>query len=572
MLLAITLGEAEMARTRWGLAAGAIALLLAPAVTKSEELGSGRVEPGLFYDDVRGLPAPEPQPFKIVPRLRTPPADPNPFEHLYTWPARPAVPPGGGTRGTVDPPDLNIEGIPFQNLAPPDTVGDVGADHYIQMTNASVVQIFGKDGTLLAGPFELDDLWTQGGACASSGGDPIVLYDHLAGRWLMSEFPALRESFLCVYISMTDDPIAGGWYTYQFATPNFPDYPKYAVWPDGYYVSTNERDGPAAYALDRSSMLAGLAAAAPQRFTAPALAGFAFQALTPGDLDGPPPPAGSPNYFMRQRDDEVHNAGSNDPAHDFLEIWEFQADFSDPSAASFRKIQDLPVAEFDSDLCGLFSFFCFPQPGTSITLDPLREVIMWRLQYRHFGAEKRGKKGRQDDGKAVEAAREVLVGNFVTDVTGNDRGGIRWFELRRSASGGDEWRLFQEGTFSPDGDNRWMGSIAMDKAGNVALGYSVSSETTYPSIRYTGRLAKDPPGFMRLDEVSIVEGTVSQTGNTRWGDYSSMNVDPEDDCTFWYTNEYVGAGGGWATRIARFRLSAEEGGCASIDRPSRGRR
>ena len=201
---------------------------------------------------------------------------------------------------------------------------------------------------------------------------------------------------------MSSDPIAGGWFNYDFTTPNFPDYPKYAVWPDAYYVSSNEAGPSAAYALDRTNMLAGLAAAAPVRRTAPDLAGFGFQALIPSDLDGPAPPAGSPNFFMRHRDDEVHNAGSNDPTQDFLEIWEFSVNFGTPADSTFTQVANIPVAEFDSDLCGLVSFFCFPQPGTATTLDPLREVIMWRLQYRNFGT------------------HETLVGNFVTDVTGTD--------------------------------------------------------------------------------------------------------------------------------------------------------
>ncbi len=160
---------------------------------------------------------------------------------------------------------------------------------------------------------------------------------------------------------------------------------------------------------------------------------------------------------------------------------------------------------------------------------------MWRLQYRNFGT------------------YETLVGNFVTDVDGTDHGGIRWFELRKT--GGGPWSLFQEGTYSPDDANRWMGSVAMDKAGNIALGYSVSSSTVYPSIRYAGREAGDVLGSLPLGEVNVVTGALSQTRFTRWGDYSSMNVDPVDDCTFWYTNEYVASpsfGGSWGTRIAKF--------------------
>ena len=526
-------------------------------VVQAQELESEPVVPGEFIGDVRDLPKPEPNPPIEFPRFTEPPQDPDPLSNLIEWPETPFDPLLEREQilreeertftpleeRTFNSPDLNFGGIPFQGGTPPDTVGEVGSNDYIQMTNASVVQIYDKSGVLQAGPFALDALWTLGGACANGRGDPIVLYDHLADRWLMSEF-ATVGNHLCVYISMSSDPIAGGWFNYDFTTPNFPDYPKYAVWPDAYYVSSNESGPSAAYALDRTNMLAGLVAAAPVRRTAPDLAGFGFQALIPSDLDGPPPPVGSPNFFMRHRDDEVHNAGSNNPAQDFLEIWEFSVDFVTPANSTFTQVANIPVAEFDSDLCGLVSFFCFPQPGTATTLDPLREVIMWRLQYRNFGT------------------HETLVGNFVTDVTGADQGGIRWFELRRTPPGVGAWALFQEGTQSPDTDNRWMGSIAMDKACGMALGYSVSSAVTFPSIRYAGRLAGDPLGTMPQGEVPVVDGLFSQTGVTRWGDYSSMNVDPIDDCTFWYTNEYVGDGenngfggtGRWTTQITRFTL------------------
>ncbi len=519
----------------------------APGDNSLSAVQTAPVTPRVFHGDLRGLPAAEPaSPADFPPRVTEPPQDPDPFSKLLQRPKSKLDPlleqqqPLGvqvlppGLPRAYNPPDLNIAGIPFQGGVPPDTVGEVGPNHYIQMTNASVVQIFDKNGVSLVGPFVLDTLWTGGGACADGRGDPIVLYDHLADRWLMSEF-ATVGNHLCVYISQTDDPLTGGWFLYDFPTPNFPDYPKYAVWPDAYYVSSNETGPSAVYALDRTNMLAGNPATT-QRFTAPDLAGFGFQALIPSDLDGPPPPAGSPNYFMRHRDDEVHNAGSNVVGQDFLEIWEFSVDFTTPANSSFTQVANTPVAEFDSDLCGLVNFFCFAQPGTATTLDPLREVIMWRLQYRNFGG------------------HETLLGNFVTDVTGGDQGGIRWFELRRSPPGFGGWGLFQEGTYAPDTDNRWMGSIAMDRGGNVALGYSVSSAATFPSIRYTGRLAGDAAGMMTQPEVTAIAGANSQTTTTRWGDYSSMNVDPVDDCTFWYTNEFVGAGGLWATQIVRFDI------------------
>jgi hypothetical protein len=461
--------------------------------------------------------APAPRTASLDPLLGRQFAAPSAFDRVFTTPI------------------VNFAGQGYSGVNPPDTVGDVGPSYYIQLINGfggSLVVIYNKaDGTVAAGPFALDSLGT--GACANAHGDPIVLYDRLAGRWLLSEFTPPGTTNLCVYVSQTADPISGGWFGYQFPTPDFPDYPKYAVWPDAYYVSTNE-SSPAVYALDRNQMLTG-GTATSQRFTAPNLSGFSFQALTPSDLDGAAgPPSGAPGYFIRHRDDESHNPGSNDASQDFLEIWEFDVDFATPGNSTFTGPTNIAVSEFDSDLCGLFSFDCFPQPGTTTRLDPLREVVMWRSQYRNFGT------------------HETLVGNLVTDVDGTDRGGIRWFELRRT---GGAWSLFQEGPDSPDATHRWMGSIAMDGAGNIALGYNAGSSTVFPGVRYTGRLSGDTLGTMPQVETTIVAGSGSNSSN-RWGDYSSMNVDPADDCTFWHTNEYGTSSGTWNTQIASFRFSS----------------
>ena len=462
----------------------------------------------------------------------------------------------GGILGGVDPllksqqkspaatdlafltPILNFNGQGFTNVNPPDTVGDVGPNHYIQIINGGgggIMKIYDKTGNTLAGPTALDTLGT--GACANGLGDGIVLYDQMADRWMLSEFSGSSNA-LCVYISNGANPVTSSWYAYQFNTPNFPDYPKYGVWPDAYYVSSNE-NSPAVYALDRTKMLNGQAATS-QRFTAPSLSGFGFQALIPSDLDGATaPPAGTPNYFMRHRDDEAHNPGSNNPTQDYLEIWSFDVDFATPANSSFSGPINIPVAEFDSELCGYVSFQCFPQQGSGTTLDPLREVIMQRLQYRNFGT------------------HEVLVGNFVTDVDGTNHGGVRWFELRKS--GGGSWSLYQEGTYAPDANNRWMGAISMDGAGNIAVGYNVTSSSMYPSLRYAGRLASDPLGTLPQGEGTLIDGSAANSSN-RYGDYSAMSVDPADDCTFWFTGEY-NANSTWSTRIGTFKFDS----CGSSD-------
>jgi hypothetical protein len=356
----------------WGLVAHA-----SPPVPKTPEatgdvIQGDPVAPGVYEGDVRDLP-PAPlwkkgQPIREVPRRVYPrpepatPPEPSPADPLLEPQSRTDA--GKSPRAFI-PPDLNIAGIGFTGVFPPDTVGDVGPNHYIQMVNGSSgsrVRIFNKSGTQLA-DFELDALAPAGsGACEDGSTDPVVLFDSLADRWLLSELAdPSTGNHLCVYISKTPDPVSGGFFVYDFTVPEFPDYPKYAVWPDAYYVSSNE-SSPAAYALQRSQMLSGQPAGF-QRRTASSLAGFPFQALTPSDLDGPnAPPAGSPNYFMRHRDDEVHNAGSNDPTMDFLEIFEFHVDFANPLNSTFALRTTIGVAEFDSNLCGLVSFACFPNP------------------------------------------------------------------------------------------------------------------------------------------------------------------------------------------------------------------
>ena len=478
-------------------------------------------------------------------------------------------------------PGINRDGAPFTGVRPPDTVGDVGPNHYIQMVNdlsGSVFTIYDKSGNVLAGPTSLSAL---GGISECSGpvgplGDPIVLYDQLADRWFMSEMTELDGSGgtfddggpfgypagVCFYISMTPDPTAG-WFSFALAITSGAtafDYPKWAVWPgvgaalDGYYFSVNDFVGgsPFVFALERPPLLGG-AFGDVEGFTPLAHPGFGFQGgFIPADLDGAtPPPGGSPSFFVRHWDEAAHGNIGGTGAIDFLKIWELAPDFSSGATGSFALTDTVAIADFDSFLCdpagpplGLVP--CVPQPGTGQLLHTLREPVMHRLQYRNFGT------------------YETLVGNFTVDATGTDKAGIRWFELRRTPPGSGSWAVVHDGLHSPDSEHRWMGSIAMDGAGNIALGYSISSSTVFPSIRYTGREAGDPVDTMTGPETTLIAGGGSQTGVPfafRWGDYSSMNVDPADDCTFWYTNEYIASGSpNWRTRIGTFRFS----GCAPL--------
>jgi hypothetical protein len=451
---------------------------------------------------------------------------------------------GFGSRA-FETPTINMEGQPFSGVFPPDPSGDVGGGFYVQAINGSggaIYKIYNTvDGSVAAGPFNMDGLGS-GGACASGLGDGVVLFDQLAQRWMFTEFSGSSNT-LCVYISATDDPVATTWVRYAFNTPSFPDYPKYGVWPDAYYVGANE--GPAVYALDRAKMLTG-AAATLQRKSVPRLNGLGFQMVVPASVNGlVAPPANSPGIFVRQNDDERNSPGSADPTKDYIELFAMHADFATPANTTLTGPIRIDESEFDSRFNVPSGFGAIHQPSTSRLLDPLMEVMMFPFQYRHFGS------------------YESLVGNHVTQLpAGGNLAGIRWFELRRDGNAGSPWTLFQEGTYAPaDGGNqvsRWMGAIDMDASGNMALGYSVArvSPAVFPGLRYVGRQAGDQLGVMTSNETSLVEGGSSQTSFDRWGDYFQMGVDPIDGCTFWFTGMYEPAGGQWSTRIGSFRFDA----------------
>ncbi|MDP6722292.1 MAG: hypothetical protein QGF59_26745, partial [Pirellulaceae bacterium] len=254
----------------------------------------------------------------------------------------------------------------------------------------------------------------------------------------------------------------------------------------------------------------------------------------PADLDGPAAPAGSPGLFIRQLDDEITNPSGADPAQDFVEVWEFAPDFVTPANSTYTLAATVGIADFDYNLCN-FSRSCLDQPGVPNSLDALPHYINYRAQYRNFGT------------------HETLVGSFTEDVD-TDHAGIHWFELRKAPGGA--WSLFQDGTHAPDTEDRWMASAAMNVDGDIALGYSITSSTTFPSIRYTGRRASDPLGTMPQGEHTIIDGSGVQTFSSRWGDYSAMSVDPVNDRSFWYTQEYIPSGGRWATQIASFEFPA----------------
>ena len=412
--------------------------------------------------------------------------------------------------------------------APPDTVGAVGATQYVQVVNVGFAVFNKSTKAVVYGPVPTSTLWKGfGGQCETDNdGDAVVVYDKAAGRWIISQFAVGTTPYLqCVAVSQTSDA-TGAWYRYSFSYGSvFPDYPKMGVWPDGYYetfnmFTGNTFSGSKLCAFNRSAMLTG-APATQQCFQLSS----SFGGVLPSDLDGStPPPAGSPNFML--------NFGTNS-----LNLWKFHVDWANTANTSLSAAKNIGVAAF-TPACG--GGACIVQPSTRQALDSLADRLMFRLAYRNFGTY-----------QSLVVNHSVQLGSGKRNVYS----GVRWYELR-DPNGTPT--VFQQSTFAPDTNFRWMGSIAQDKQGNMALGYSVSGSSTRPSIRYTGRLVGDPGNTMQT-EASIFPGSGSQSGQNldRWGDYSAMTVDPTDDCTFWYTTEYLKTTGAfnWSTRIGSFKFA-----------------
>lgn len=436
----------------------------------------------------------------------------------------------------------NFDGIPFPGVgcscAPPDTNGAVGKTQYVQIVNEGY-QVFDKNtGASVLGPNSISSIWTGfGGACATLGqGDPVVLYDQLADRWIITQFakstsngPVTDE---CVAVSATGDA-TGSYYRYGFHLgSNFYDYPHLSVWPDGYYMSMNVFNsagtaylGPQAFAFNRAAMLIGAAAS----FVSPlGPLGGTVDPFLPANLDGfTLPPVGAPATFVG------FPGQSSNPNYT---TYHFHADFITPANSTFTTFANPAAAGFTA-LCPS-TRACVPENGviSSSYLDGIGDRLMFRLAYRNFGD------------------HESVVGNYTVSASGV--AGIRWFELLNVTNG--PVTKYQESTYQPDTTWRWMGSVAMDGQGNMALGFSASSSVIKPQLRYAGRLASDPLNTMAQGEAHLFDGAGSQSGTgNRWGDYSSLTVDPIDDSTFWYTNEYYAATGSfnWRTRIGSFKLS-----------------
>ncbi|HEX5042801.1 MAG TPA: hypothetical protein VFV75_07830 [Candidatus Polarisedimenticolaceae bacterium] len=501
----------------------------------------------------RDLPDWEPNPFLL--EVEAKPREGDLDVDAIDYPVVPRVDPllavqqQGEISRTPDGFSALLRDFPGQVSAssPPDATGAVGRHHYVQVVNQSVstVRVFDKVTGANLKTFTMQSL-AAGPPCSSGFCDPVVVYDTVADRWLIAELPSSGGN-VCMYVSTSEDP-TGTWYAYAFPVESsLPDYPKYGVWPQsggGSYLmganagTSSVRD---LFAFDRARMLAGQPATF-QKFSVPRLPNLGFQLVLPSSLQGTvPPPEGEPALFVRQRDDEALSGAAT--AEDFLELWALAVDWTTPANSVLQQLPSLPIADFDLTLCGIgTSWACMPQPDTSQKLDPIREPLHFPVHYRNLGD------------------HQALVGAFPTDVDGTDHAALRWFELRKE--GGGSWTVHQEGVIGGEsGVHRSVGSIAMDQSGNLAVAYTRTGTSApyFPSLYYRGRLAGDPPGTMPQGEYVLVDGVTSKTNNERWGDYAGMSVDPEDDCTFWFTSQYGGSG---STRVAAFRFDAC--GCAAV--------
>jgi len=538
----------------WALAAILAASLVLPAWAQAAEMTVGEA---IYHDTsppLSEMALPEVAPTgetKQIPLLEKPNqgrfpdlATPDGGLQSQSFPAAqlgPTPAPIVSAPGLSDDDNAVVVGGRF---VPPDVNGDIGLDNagnriYVQYINL-IWGVYDVNGTLIAGPYAGNTFWNgMGGFCqANNDGDPVVLYDDTAGRWFFSQF-SINEGIQCVAISTTSDPL-GSYHRYAFiVTPGGGnDYPKLGVWDDGAgqsaYTFTlrdfNPSFNTSVGVMERDQMLLGLPAQF-VKFSNKCVTNECIEGQLPPHLSGPTPPAGTcPTYWTAvdaSYDDSPH-------ASDGYRNHNLCVDWLNTANSTYTE-GPLVVAgsNFDRFLSNIS-----PVNGGE-NLHDHAHFTMYLAQYRWFGS------------------NASVVLNTTVDA-GSERAGIRWAEVR-SADGDSAWFLQQDGTYAPaDGIERWMGSIAQDQDGNIALGYSAASGSLFPAVRYTSRMAGDAAGTMPGGEVSCVEGTGAQTGSSnRWGDYSSMSVDPTDDCTFWYTQEYYETTGSFDfnTRICSFKFA-----------------
>jgi hypothetical protein len=487
-----------------------------------------------------------PAQFTVSAPLRNGQDDPNPKGGRHDYKSLPQHP-GNGNRDDVQQtetgaltdthPGAHFAGVGSNGFIPPDTNMAVGPNHIVQTVNSRYA-IFSKAGALLAGPHSLSSLWaplTGTGCATNNAGDVVAQYDVVADRFVITQLGGTSAPFSeCIAISQTSDPTGSFWlYSFDYGT-TLNDYQKVGIWPTAtngaYLVSANLFDngqtgtGSQLCAYDRTKMIAGDPTASAVCYNITVAGGFVPDAgFLPSDLDGSTPPVdGTPGYFV------------NLETNSSLRLYALSPNFANPSASSLTvETPDINIASF-AEACGGGS--CIPQVGTGEKLDSLGDRLMYRLAFRNLGN------------------HEALVVNH--SIASNSVVGVRWYELRAPVSNNTAFTLFQQGTYAPDSIYRWMGSAAMDNAGDMAIGYSASNSTLHPSIRYAGRVPTDAPGQLEA-EVIMMTGAGSQTSIDRWGDYSAMRIDPSDDCTFWYTNEYLPSNGtNWQTYFSSFKFTS----------------
>jgi hypothetical protein len=515
-----------------------------------------RVTPGEFIGDLSRLPQAPTQP-KVI-RMR------RERERVFPGGAKQSIEdaPQSATAATVPAapiptPSVGFKGLDFNTWGagwPPDTVGDVGPNHYVQAVNTAV-GIYSKTGTQLAA-FTFDTLFAPLGAATACGanqnaGDPTVVFDRQGGHWFVSDFAfadpggTIPPFYQCIAVSKGNDPVTSGWWLYAIRTddvahPWFADYPKMGIWPDALYMTANMFD-PTTYrevrvwAFNRADLEAGL----PVRTIIVDQGSSNVFGMLPGNLRGLTPPAARENILV-----------SESATLFAFEMWKFKPDFITPASSTFTGPTNVSQTSYNFGLATATS------PANN--LDSLEDQMMMQAQYRRLG-------NLNASLQCVTPCTEsIWVNHTVRTGAAGTPNGIQWAQINVTGGTIVSTPVQQQiyGNLAADGVHRWLGSLAVDSQGNMALGYSASRNTVAPDIRYVGRLGTDPLSTLPQTETTMLPGITrfSQSGSCggtciRWGDYSAMSVDPADDCTFWYTNEYYEADGlNWQTRIGSFKF------------------
>jgi hypothetical protein len=410
---------------------------------------------------------------------------------------------------------------------PPDANGAIGPNHYFQVVNTTYAIYDKSTNAIVAGPSALNSIFNSSLPGAGyNDGDPIVLWDEQANRWFYAEFSLSGSNdYMLIAVSTTADP-TGTWYSWSFDVADVPDYMKFGIWQDGYYMATNTSTGNDVYVFERAKMIAG--------DPSPKMIGFdnpnrpttfdGFHCIMPLDNDGAWAPTGTPGLFITIADDGQSNSA------DALYIYQLTANWTTPANSTFSRTQVLNVNAFSGNFTSNWNNIV--QPGTTQRLDGISTILMFRAQYRNFNG-----------------TQKIVCNHTIAE--SSTESAIRWYELENTGAG---WSIAQQGTYNPDTKSRWNASIAMNSLGQIGMGYSISDGTsTYPGIRYCGQTSNAPSGIMDIAETTIWTGAYSQNSYNRWGDYAGMDVDPTDGTTFWFTSEYMGSAT-HGTRIASFSI------------------